>query len=637
MPNHGFCPGCDADVEPANGLCPACGGPLTRGGDQSLVGEVIDGRYELLSVLGKGGMGVVYRARQKYLEREVALKLLRRDVSEEGQLVKRFLLEARAASTLTSPNTVTVHDFGVTPDGRMYFTMELLPGESLADRLDREGSVPWPEAAEILMQTCTSLVEAHGRGIYHRDIKPDNLFLTRTGEGGMRVKVLDFGIAKLATAKQSMTQTGMLFGTPHYLSPEQARGEAIDGRSDLYSLGVVGYAMLAGIPPLNGDTAVQTVMLHLTERPVPLLLRAEDPHLPEELARVVMWALEKDPNARPRDAFQLAEAVRTAVTRREFIGPHWVEASGNPVDYPARPALVAAGPSPSPAPMPPLAEEELERLRAMAEEETAPEKSMGEGPMAADAEATVDAPAVASDREEVTWTGQGRHALWPALVAALAAVVLLAWYFWPASHAGKGLPDAAVAPSPSSADRADSSPGDGGAAKAPAGESDTVHEVSDDPAAPSEPDARGLADVQAADSGTDAAVRRDGGVIPDVREMPDVAGTGAEVRSSGGHVDVVAPPEDVGPVPESLDDPRTQPDRRSKGKTGRRSSSHRESRAGRERSSKPSTPPPAGGPESATGRSSDEYEALPVKEKPEAPKAPPTKSDDEYSDLPEAP
>ena len=308
-----FCAVCMKDFDDSVEVCTECGAALAVLHGSSLVGETLDDRYSIEEMIGKGGMGVVYRAKQRYLDREVALKVLRKDMSEDSANVKRFLQEARAISSLTSPHTVTVFDFGVSKDGLMYFTMELLDGESLYGLLRREGLVHYRRAVEFTVQACKSLAEAHKKQIWHRDIKPENVFVTRDEDGVDQVKILDFGIAKLGPSAQNLTATGMICGTPQYLSPEQAQGAEVDHRSDLYSLGVVLYEMLAGEPPFTGETAVKTVFHHVTMPPPPLLEKNPALAIPKELAEAVMWTLEKFPGDRPQTAESFSRALEEAV------------------------------------------------------------------------------------------------------------------------------------------------------------------------------------------------------------------------------------------------------------------------------------------------------------------------------------
>jgi len=291
-----------------------------------LPGTLLAGRYQIIRRVGTGGMGTVYRAVQTGLERPVGLKVLRRELSWDKATVMRFHREAKAMSLLTHPNTVRVFDFGQTDEGLLFFAMELLEGELLTARIEREGAIDVREAIRIARQVLGSLSEAHGAGIIHRDLKPDNVILAKMqGEQRPVVKVLDFGIAKVVLEERKLdqleTQAGTVFGTPRYMSPEQAQGGALDARSDLYSVGVLLYHMLAGHPPFVDDDAVVVMARHIKDVPQSLRAAAPDRAIPADLERLVMRALEKD----PRDRFAtgelfdaaLEQCLKTIVSSRE--------------------------------------------------------------------------------------------------------------------------------------------------------------------------------------------------------------------------------------------------------------------------------------------------------------------------------
>ncbi|MEO5729826.1 MAG: serine/threonine-protein kinase, partial [Byssovorax sp.] len=260
---------------PADFLAEADGDPF--------LGVTVADRFVITGRLGAGSMGTVYRARQEAVGRDVAVKILRADRALDAQAKARFSREARAMSLLTSPHTVTVFDFGEVPDphgdelavgsASLYLAMEMLEGESLGARLKRVSRVEVSEAVRIAREALLSLEEAHEKGIIHRDLKPDNLFLAR-GPGGDKAevcKVLDFGIAKIQSEHASVdaleTQAGTVFGTPRYMSPEQAQGRSLDARSDLYSLGVLLYQMLVGRPPFIDEDAVVVMARHIKTVP----------------------------------------------------------------------------------------------------------------------------------------------------------------------------------------------------------------------------------------------------------------------------------------------------------------------------------------------------------------------------------
>ena len=250
-------------------------------------------QYDVLRLLGRGGMGSVWLARERSLERMVAIKVLAGETVEAPNIRDRFRREARIAARLVHPNIVPLHAFGETPDA-LYFVMGYVEGETLADRLEREGRIPRADATRMLSEIADALAFAHREGVVHRDVKPENILLDRRSG---RAMLADFGVARVETAGSSVTMTGVAVGTPMYMSPEQALGlRDIDGRSDLYSLGVVGYRMLAGRLPFTGDSGRALMTQHASQRPADLAMVVGPAD--QELARVIMRALEKDPAAR---------------------------------------------------------------------------------------------------------------------------------------------------------------------------------------------------------------------------------------------------------------------------------------------------------------------------------------------------
>ncbi|MBM4356133.1 MAG: serine/threonine protein kinase, partial [Deltaproteobacteria bacterium] len=302
-----FCPMCLQEWEVDDGFCRTCGVQLVRSDPDDITGFLVDRKYRVDAIVARGGMGVVYRATQVYLNRDVALKVLRADLPRDANATRRFLLEARAASSLRSPHTVTVHDFGVSDDGRMYFAMELLDGDPL-DRILARGPLPWERCVSIILQVCDSLGEAHAQRIFHRDVKPANIFLARTMGGTDFVKVLDFGIARIGE-ETGLTRPGGLCGTPEYTSPEQAIGGEADHRSDIYSLGVVGYEMLCGRKPFSG-VGPKLLMAHVREHPPSLADSCpEGTVFPPALEDAILWMLEKLPSRRPQSTSELSQAL----------------------------------------------------------------------------------------------------------------------------------------------------------------------------------------------------------------------------------------------------------------------------------------------------------------------------------------
>jgi serine/threonine-protein kinase len=271
-----------------------------------VIGQVIGGRYAVLSRLGSGGMGVVYRALQEQLDRPVALKLLSARVGTDAQIEERFRTEARAASQLANPHTVTIYDFGATPDGSLFIAMQLVEGESLRSRLAR-GPLSVRHALTIAAQVCDSLAEAHNHRpqIIHRDIKPDNIMLRGTPGGEPFAIVLDFGLARF-TDSRHLTATDSVIGTPAYMSPEQARsGGQIDIRSDIYAVGIVLFEMLTGQVPLESPEPVQTLFKHAFEAPPRLIEKNPSLDAPESVQQLVSEMLAKAQDDRPGSALEV--------------------------------------------------------------------------------------------------------------------------------------------------------------------------------------------------------------------------------------------------------------------------------------------------------------------------------------------
>lgn len=269
------------------------------------------GRYRLVAPIGKGGQNEVWLAIDERLRRDVALKLLRSEGGTPAD-VQSFEREARATSQLTSPHTIRIFDFGASSDGIFYIAMEHLPGADLATLVQEHGPMPAGRVIRFARQACLSLAEAHDAGIVHRDIKPHNLYVTRTGDEHDVLKVLDFGIAKQATLEgegdSAKTEVGSIKGTPTYMSPEMITGGAVDARNDIYSLGVTLYYLLTGIVPFDGRSWGKLVYAHLTTPPIPPSLRRHDP-MPVALEEVVLRCLAKRPEARFQSARELLDAL----------------------------------------------------------------------------------------------------------------------------------------------------------------------------------------------------------------------------------------------------------------------------------------------------------------------------------------
>jgi serine/threonine protein kinase len=285
--------------------------PVASSADSELrahVERVLTAHYELETEIGRGGMGIVYRARDRRLKRHIAIKVLPPELAFRSEIRSRFLREAETAASLNHPNIVDIYTVDEL-EGLVFFVMAYISGDNLAKRLHERGVLEVEETRRILREVADALAYAHERGVVHRDIKPDNIILD--AESG-RPMVTDFGIARAVTegGDSRLTATGMAIGTPAYMSPEQAAGERqIDGRSDLYSLGVVAYQMLCGEPPFTATSTPAMLVKHISERPTPVEQRRHE--VPRDLARAVMMLLEKDPANRFPSASALVAALDT--------------------------------------------------------------------------------------------------------------------------------------------------------------------------------------------------------------------------------------------------------------------------------------------------------------------------------------
>jgi eukaryotic-like serine/threonine-protein kinase len=315
-------------TRPSHQRIPSVPDPVVSSSDAELrahVERVLSANYELDREIGRGGMGIVYKAKDRRLKRHVAVKLLPPELAFRGEIRSRFLKEAETAAQLSHPNIVPIYSVDE-QNGLVYFVMAFVDGENLGARLHRQGRLDPTETRRILKEVAEALAYAHERGVVHRDIKPDNILLCADDDG--RVMVTDFGIARAVTegADSRLTATGMAIGTPAYMSPEQSMGEReIDGRSDLYALGVVGYQMLSGELPFNASSTPALLVKQISERPTPVDVHRPD--APPDLARAVMMLLEKEPANR----FPSADALVVALDTREV--PELPESS---VRYDAR-------------------------------------------------------------------------------------------------------------------------------------------------------------------------------------------------------------------------------------------------------------------------------------------------------------
>lgn len=284
-----------------------------------LVGTVLSQRYRVLKKLGEGGMGSVYLAEHTTINKKLAIKVLSPDFCQKPDLVDRFLQEARAASMIEQENVVEITDFGTVPGGTVFFVMEYLNGEDLAATIKREGPLPWQRVRQIILQICDALAAAHDAGIIHRDMKPENCYRIRRGSNHDFIKVLDFGIAKVNSDEnegtgRNLTRTGMIFGTPEYMSPEQAKGERVDHRVDIYAVGIILYELLTGRVPFVADTFMGTLTKHMFEAPPPPAAVAPGVHVLPEVEAIILKALQKERDYRFQSMGEMANAIRAVGT-----------------------------------------------------------------------------------------------------------------------------------------------------------------------------------------------------------------------------------------------------------------------------------------------------------------------------------
>ncbi|MBX3156102.1 MAG: protein kinase [Deltaproteobacteria bacterium] len=314
------CAGCQHAYADSALFCPNCGRPKVREavGD-ALVGKLLGERFQVQELIGQGGSGTIYRAEHVTLRRRVAIKVLHDELSRDDLAVERFRREATTVAEIDNEHIVEIHDFGRTPDGRLYLAMELLEGETLDAVLAREGKLSIERTADILIQVGEALMEAHAIGYVHRDLRPRNVYLANRRGKANFVKLLDFGLSKLVEtdASAASTSLGMTFGDPRYMSPEQARGDRIDRRADIYQLGCVAYEVMTGAPPFSGSRVFDILTKQVTEAPAPLPTRR--PGVPLWMEAAVAKMLAKDPENRFATTTRMVEALRRGLETGEVM------------------------------------------------------------------------------------------------------------------------------------------------------------------------------------------------------------------------------------------------------------------------------------------------------------------------------
>jgi serine/threonine-protein kinase len=310
-----ICPACNSRYEEGGAFCSRDGTPLVRdpqANKEDLVGQILADRYRVVRLVGEGGMGQVFEAQHVNINKRFAVKLLRPEIVSNAEAVQRFRQEAWSASSIGHENIIEIEDFATLPSGAVYLAMEFLVGESLAERMREETALGFAEALDIVLQVASGLGAAHDKGIVHRDMKPENIFLAQK-HGRAIVKILDFGIAKVSGAdgNKSLTRTGTIFGTPHYMSPEQALGKPLDHRADIYSVGVIMYELFTGRVPFEAESFMGILTKHITSTPKPPREMAPERDIPPEMEAVILRAMAKEPDERYQSMGELLQALAT--------------------------------------------------------------------------------------------------------------------------------------------------------------------------------------------------------------------------------------------------------------------------------------------------------------------------------------
>ncbi|MGD9683129.1 MAG: serine/threonine protein kinase [Candidatus Obscuribacterales bacterium] len=345
------CPACNGEFPGHLVVCPNDRTMLLTPKKDELIGQILNDRYKVVEEVGRGGMSAVYRGVHELMDRTVAIKVLLPQLVSDQISIKRFQQEAQAASHLQHPNVITVYDYGFVASGQPYLVMDFLEGESLSDIIRRDKQVTVKRMIPIFIQACEALEHAHQKGVIHRDLKSSNIMLIDFEGKKDFVKVVDFGIAKLmpSSGKQSqnLTQTGEVFGSPIYMSPEQCMAQSLDARSDIYSMGAMMYESLTGHPPLMGNSIIDTMQMHMSTPPKPFKDVRPDLRIPDALERVVLKALAKKPEGRYQSMQELRDAlegVSKLMEQEKLFGPAPGGKAGSRAVRPVtKPAAAAPG------------------------------------------------------------------------------------------------------------------------------------------------------------------------------------------------------------------------------------------------------------------------------------------------------
>ncbi|MDB4964883.1 MAG: hypothetical protein JWN44_572 [Myxococcales bacterium] len=348
------CPACNSRYEEGGAFCSRDGTPLVidpQAGKADLVGQVLAERYRVIRLVGEGGMGQVYEAQHVNINKRFAVKLLRPEITSNAEAVARFRQEAWSASSIGHENIIEIEDFATLPNGSVYLAMEFLSGLALSDRMRQEPALTFGEALDVMLQVSSGLAAAHDKGIVHRDMKPENIFLGQK-YGRPLVKILDFGIAKVSGAEgnRSLTRTGTIFGTPHYMSPEQALGKPLDHRADIYSVGVIMYELFTGRVPFEAESFMGILTKHITSQPKRPREAAPERDIAESVEAIILRALSKEPEDRQQSMAELSGELATVAAELapEVLQPRPASLALAQISKPLSSVMPARTPTPMP-------------------------------------------------------------------------------------------------------------------------------------------------------------------------------------------------------------------------------------------------------------------------------------------------